>query len=460
MRGLRSTLVLFLILVGLGSYIYFFETKKPAPGSEPARDKVFQVESDKIASLTIARGSGERSVLQKEGSDWKLSSPVQADADEAEVSSITSGIANLEIQRVVDEEPKDLAQYGLQQPKIEISFKVAGQEGEKQLHLGNKTPTGGDMYARLPNQKRVFLVPGYLESTFDKSAFDLRDKSILVFDRSKAASLELTDGQKRIEMKKEGEEWRVVQPIQARADYGSVEGIVGRLQSAQMKSIVTQEAADLKPYGLDKPSLSATIGLGSARATIELGGKADDGTLYARDTSRPMVFTVESGLGDELRKGVDDFRRKDVFEFRTYNASAIEVARGPETRAYEKAKGSEPDAVEKWRQVKPAAKEIDQPSLESFLSKLANLRAAAFAPAGTKAGMETPVAAFTVRFDEGKKSETVTFGRVGSDVYASRPDEPGFMKIDTAAFEEALKALDEVKPAETKKAESTQPDKK
>ena len=48
-----------------------------------------------------------------------------------------------------------------------------------------------------------------------------------------------------------------------------------------------------------------------------------------------------------------------------------------------------------------------------------------------------------VKFDDGKKEERVTFGKAGTGPYAGRPDEPGAARIDTAAFDSAVKAMDE-----------------
>src|SRR5206468_11558376 len=110
-------------------------------------------------------------------------------------------------------------------------------------------------------------------------------------------------------------EWKLTAPLQVRADFGAVEGLVGRLQSAQMKSIAADEAPpDLKKFGLDKPEVTVNVNAGSARATLLVGGKADDGTIYVRDASRPMIMTVESSLVDDLKKGGDEYRRKDIFE--------------------------------------------------------------------------------------------------------------------------------------------------
>ena len=49
MRGLTSTLILVVVLAGLGGYIYFVDSKKPATSpateGEPAKEKLF----DKVA---------------------------------------------------------------------------------------------------------------------------------------------------------------------------------------------------------------------------------------------------------------------------------------------------------------------------------------------------------------------------------------------------------------------------
>jgi hypothetical protein len=66
----------------------------------------------------------------------------------------------------------------------------------------------------------------------------------------------------------------------------------------------------------------------------------------------------------------------------------------------------------------------------------------------------------TVKFDEGKKDEKVTFGQEGNDVFAVRPGEPGAAKADKADLDEATKAFDEIaKPSAAPTATPT-PEKK
>jgi hypothetical protein len=446
MRGVRSLIALVVVFGGLLAYLYFVDAKKPVtPEGVETRDKVFSVESDKIEELRITSSSGDTTTLKKEKDSWQMLSPIKAKVDESEVSGITSNLSTLEIQSVVDENPSDVHPYGLKEPRIEVAFKSGGDKEFKGVRLGSKTPTGGDIYAQRLNEKQVFLVPAYLESTFDRKPFDLREKNLLAFDRDKVDRLELAFDKTKIELAKSGTDWRIVSPIQAAADFSAVEGLVTRLQSAQMKSLVEENAGELKQYGLADPAATATVGAGSTRATLAFGKTAEGTDVYARDVSRMLVATVGDDLLKDVRKTVADLRRKDVFEFRSYSASRVEVTRGAETFVFEKVKGTGSDAAEKWRRVQPSAGDVDQAKMESFLSALTGLRAQSFADPKAPTGLDSPVAVVTAKYDEGKKEERVRFGRAGDDAFAARGDETGAARLDKAAFDEAMKALDALK---------------
>ena len=109
-----------------------------------------------------------------------------------------------------------------------------------------------------------------------------------------------------------------------------------------MKSIVADNAtpADLKKYGLDKPEATVEPERSAARRRrCSSAARPTDNTVYARDASKPMVVTVESALLDDLKKGADDYRRKDVFEFRAFNATRIEITRNGQTVALRASQG-------------------------------------------------------------------------------------------------------------------------
>ena len=441
MRSGRSLLIFTAVLGGLLAYLYFVDADRPL-GDEEEKPKVFSVEADRIEALRIGTVAAETAELKKEGDSWMMVSPVAATADQSEVSSVTSSLASLAIQRVVDEKPENLGDYGLRDPVVEVSFKAEDDSDYRTLQLGNKTPTGSDMYAKVADEPRVFLVYGYLDSTFNRKPFDLRDKQILSFDRDKVDRLELDREATDVTLVKESGNWALEAPVQGRADFSTVEGIVSRLQSAQMKSIVTEEPGDLTPYELARPAVTATVGAGSARATLAFGGKTDEGDIYVRDTSRPGVFTVGADLLTEIEKPVADFRWKDVFEARPYNTTKVELTRDGATVAFERQQGQGEDGADLWTR-SGAEGEADTTKVEALLTTLTGLRAQEFAD-GAAAGA-TPALTVRATFDEGGQTEEVEFLRDDGRVYARRGNEPGLAVVETASFEEALKGLGELK---------------
>jgi hypothetical protein len=176
---------------------------------------------------------------------------------------------------------------------------------------------------------------------------------------------------------------------------------------------------------------------------VQVGSAADEGTVYARDAARSMVFTVETAFADELKKNAIDFRRKDVFDFRSFNANRVELVRDGKMIAFERTKGTEKDATEKWQLTAPEQRDVDQGKLDTLLLRLSSLRATDFRDSGAPPGSK-PVLEVLVKYDGGKREDRGTLTRSGADAYGVRPDEPGAARFEASALDDTIKSLDEV----------------
>jgi hypothetical protein len=151
-----------------------------------------------------------------------------------------------------------------------------------------------------------------------------------------------------------------------------------------------------------------------------------------------MVFTVAPTLYTDLIRDVAEFRRKDLFDARSFTATQIEFKRGTETVTLNKTKNK--DGSEEW---KNGDKLIHAMKVEDLLSKVSSLRAESFESAAN-AALKSPALVVTIRFDE-NKMEQVTFAKAGTDVVASRMGEPGTAKVMASSFDEVFKGIDEMK---------------
>ena len=447
MRGLRSFLLLLVVGAGLGAYVYFVESKRD-PSDADKKDKVFSIESDKIDELVVKSESGERTTLKKAGTEWKIVEPVAAESDGAAVSGLTSNLSTLEIQRVIDENPGDLAEYGLAEPRMEVTFKAGGQE--HRLLIGRKTPPATDLYAKLGSSTRVFLIPSFVETTFNKSTFDLRDKTVLKVERDKIETLSITSPKRALQFAKADGEWKLTAPIKARADFTTVDGIVSRINTLQTKSIVAPEAASLKDYSLDTPEVTVQLGSGSSQATLLIGKGAGEGVVYAKDQARPAVLTIESSLVGELTKEIGEYRQKDLFDGRAFNSTRLEVVRGGQTSVFEKTKtkNKEGQDEEKWKQSAPAARDVDQTTVDNLVSAVTAARVTSYVEGAAETGLDKlakPELVITLTSDDGRRVEKVTLARSGGEGYGTREGEPGIAKVDSATIDNIVKSIEGVK---------------
>jgi hypothetical protein len=447
MRGLTSTLILVAVLAGLGGYIYFVDSKRPAPsgdGSTAALGKVFTVEADKINELRITY-QGETSLVRKDAAGWKLIEPVQVDADPPEAIGVTTALGNVDIVRVVDENPTDIEQFGLAKPNITVEFKAEGGASGT-LKLGNKNATQSGVYALKNDEKRVFLVSAFQETTFNRTPFDLRDKKILKFDRDKADSLVLSKGSTTMELARDGSNWAVVKPVPSRVDFAAIEGFITRLSSANMTRLIEASGMELARYGLDTPAMTVTIGSGAAKTVLEVGA-TEGQDMYARDPARSLVFTVDSTLQTDLNKDFDDYRKKEVFEFRPFYLdklrAVLDAPSGPKTYEFEKLPPATPTDAESWKvtRVGGASHTADQATMDDLLNKLVAIRAETFVASAAKTGLEKPALVISASYDAGK-FERVRFGAAGDDAFARRDGETGIAKITQESMAAALRAFD------------------
>lgn len=465
MRGLRSTLVLLVLAIGLGAYVYFVERHRPPASEAEPDEKLFTFEADDVATLEVRSEEGTVTEMERTGDAWRIVAPIDAPADDADASSIASALAALEVRRVVEEGeegPVDLEPFGLDEPLLDVGFSLADSEAPRRLLLGDQTPTGADRYAKLDDSDRVLLVAGYLDTTFDKTTFDLRDKTILEFDRDDLDGLEITGGDRAIRFVKDGDDWRLAEPWTAGADFGVVEGLIGSLGSGRMRSVENEDTGDLEPFGLGDPAFSVAVSAGSSTATLHVGGETPDGDYFARDAARPMVFTVDASLVTSLERDASEYRRKAMFAFRSYNATRLEVERDGGAAAFEKTAAAadetdEEDAEEEdteaeaiWRRVEPDPADVPRTEMDDLLTKVSNLRAESFVESRADAGLgpEQVAATIRARFGDDDAEERVTVWRAGDDTFAVRGDEAGAARVDGQAFADALEALDAAVAAE------------
>ena len=154
---LNRNMILFVIFIALGAYVYFFETglkQEPAPVEKV--EKIRQVEADLVEELSL-QVDDNYMLFKKNGGQWRIVSPIEADAIHNRVAYLVS-VFDYPIIREISANPTDLSLYGLNNPRIELGIRLKGEDAFTILQVGDSTPQGLSCYAKFKDKPRVFLV--------------------------------------------------------------------------------------------------------------------------------------------------------------------------------------------------------------------------------------------------------------------------------------------------------------
>jgi hypothetical protein len=258
-----------------------------------------------------------------------------------------------------------LPAFGLDSPRIEVRFATA-EGNERSLAFGGDAPTPSKGYARRDGGDEILVLPSHLSLNFDKSDWDLRDKSI--FDAAGATEpkrIEIGRPSGRLVLEKDQGVWKVIEPFRARADRSQAASFASRFRTAEMKELVSETD------GLSQPGRRLQIDFEGENATplvLEVGEKKDL-DFYARSSTRAALFLLDGSLVSDLDKDASEFASKKLFEFSTFDAHRLRiVTKSGVERVVAKEKTGEES---RWRETTAdPAKELDSTAVEDLLRAL------------------------------------------------------------------------------------------
>ncbi len=348
----RNLGVVAVLFVGLGAFVYFYEIeggKKREEAAEEAK-KLFQFEKEEVNSISLVRGDGPI-ILKKENGGWKLVAPIEAKVDEAAVEGLVSELSSTQVERSLEPDLVDWKDYGLEDPNLKIAMGL--KDGRSlDLELGDKDFNQSSVFGRIPHLAKVLVLPTLLHTTVDKELFDFRDKSVLDFDREQVREVRVRSRRKTYRLQKEGEDWSVREPIQARADRSEIRSFLSDLEFARVEEFLERGAGGLKSYGLNAPSSRVDLYLGENRARKTLlVGKQVGAQFYAKDDSGADVFKIKEDLVAKLNLDLSKLRDRKMARFERDEVKRVEV-RLPD-REFQFARDSE----DQWRLRSPSGHE-------------------------------------------------------------------------------------------------------
>ncbi len=407
----RTTILLILVLAGLGAYVYFVEY--PHAEQEAKKKTLFEFKADDATQVTLDYGD-HKIVLKKSGDDWRIAEPLDAPADATTVKNLIGAIADCEVKRELTDASSDLSQYGLDKPFVTVSVKLRDKDLPTFL-IGKNAPVGSSTYVQRADDKKIQLAGSAFRTGMDRKVKDLRDKVIIDFTDSDVHQLDVSGDGKQLQLVQKDDKWSIEQPAPYAADAATVRSFLSTLRSMRATDFPDDQGSDLSAYGLDNPRLKMTLHLGkdNAEKTILLGKENDKKEVFVQRGGQPTVYTVSDWVFRDLNKSSADFRDKTLLAFDRDKVTAIELKRkdGSHTKLVH-------GADKQWHvedvEGKPAETAITQ--YVTDLHDLKGYEIAADQPAALAPfGLDQPLLTVTVFGEENKLAGTVLLSARESD---------------------------------------------
>ena len=247
---LRNTLILFVILVALGTYVYFVEIKHHEKVEQAKQEskQLFNMEKDSVETLILDNSKGVFTV-KKIQNEWRITDPVYTEADESTINTMLTSLLDAQKEAEFSLDEGDLSNYGLSDRAMYVRLNTFSGEQDS-IWIGEKTPVGSFVFS-FKNDSMVYTINQSVKTNFDKSLFDIRDKNLLHFNRDEVRRIVLNRPGQKIEFETTGaSDWQILN-INRPADNGKISGLLGKLSSNKakllwMKRVIIWENLDCR----------------------------------------------------------------------------------------------------------------------------------------------------------------------------------------------------------------------
>lgn len=441
----RKNVILFLLVILVGAYLYFFEyqagIKKEKRISEEAL--LIHVPVDSVVKLEVKNTFGDFEFTKNAGGHWWIVRPVETKADPDEMNNLISELKelkrNTDIEPVITDSP---AEFGLSQPLIKLRFFTRSGEQDS-LWIGDFTPVGTNVFVS-KGDSLIFTTPKSIFYTLDKNLYSWRFKKILDFKQADIDSI-VIEGKNKIFLSRSENGWMLPE-LDKKADEANVSTILSNFSNTNIREVLSESSDNMTAYSLHKPSARVKFidkqkdGLQEYEAWI---GKKINDKYAVMDRSRPMIFTVDSSVVKPLFQNQDYFRDHDFADFDRAVIDSITIS-GPDfnlqlvkdSTQWYAVLDSGKVKVKNWK-VSGLLSDLDFAQITGF-EHTDNIKKGEF-------GLANP--ALIVRFFGGQKLlDEFFFGNVVNDfVYAFNPKIDEIVRLKKSVMDNCRLKLEDLK---------------
>ncbi len=277
------------VLAGAAALLFWLQ--KPAEPSQP----LAKLRAGDLSRIELDH-NGAHVALEMRAGTWRLTSPVQDDADDSAVDGLSRSLRGLALGSEVSRDPAGYGDYEVNESSA-TRVRVYSRTSAAPVLDGyiGKTAVGDSVYFRPDREAAVYLAEGVGSYALRQSAEDLRSKAVLSISAGDLQSLKFT-GPDGFSLTRSSEVWLAS----------------GRNLSADQAAELVLSATSLRfmgfapadtpagKAGFDKPAVDM-IGKDAGHSERVLIGREDTGRRYAKAERGTVGFVPRSDVDSLLK---------------------------------------------------------------------------------------------------------------------------------------------------------------
>lgn len=333
----RTTWILFGLALVLFAFIALFERHRRTGGAGARTPDVLPAfRSADVTNVTL-RFTNELLLRVERAngvSPWELTDPIRYPAQPHAIERVLHQLETLVPRTRISQEEmiaarRTPAEYGLDLPQATLTLQFQGQR--KEIHFGNRTPVGDQVYMQTSQGPTVFTGPADLFDRLPRAANDWRDTTLIHFENLPVTRFEVRAAGRgfALELDQTNRILALTKPTPARADPLRVDLLLRKLVEAKVQKFINDNPrADLEPYGFQPPEAEFVVGIGTNDLIVVQFGKSptnDPTSVYARRLAQTNIVLVPKDLLEFLQRPHSWLRDQHLMGFNPAAVESIEV---------------------------------------------------------------------------------------------------------------------------------------
>src|SRR5213596_1781262 len=240
-----------------------------------------------------------------------------------------------------------------------------------------------------------------------------QSQNMVNIDRTKIDGIVIQNGDKKIEIRRRDNKWRLETPIKDQADSALVETLLSDLENWQKDGTIPAKDIDadrskLTEYGLNNPKLKLKL-LGRDRPPEILFGKdaALEGRMYVRFQNSKQTFLARQSVKKDIDKKPEEFRDRKLTDLTTAQVRRMTLKTPAGEMELEK-------KSDHWDILKPLRARADDQKVGDLISQITTARIQQFVADDRgdlrPYGLAEPRGSITLYDLEPKKGQKVELG--------------------------------------------------